>query len=281
MNDSARRAEPRKDVLDAEDVRPFSSRGRYRTVYDIIVELPFYRHAIELHMRWIRSIAIARPRIIDAGGGIGIMTAEARRVRPDADAYLLDINPAMAEQARKYGVPRNRIVIADITDMSVEKSILSGGPAKSLFSETTAEPGRVRVKTDAVDHILSHSVVWALPRPEEFFAEARRVLRRGGSLAVSTVGENLHSYRQYFLNYLDDHLSAAVRRGTVSPKQKTIFLEQNARITEAAKSPLSVRQLGHLGEKHDLAVEVIADCYVIDTPEGRRPYFYQFLYRKK
>lgn len=96
-------------------------------------------------MRWIRSIATARPLVIDAGGGIGIMAAEARRVRPDADVYLLDINPAMAEQARKYGVPHDRIVIADITDMSAERSILSGGLAEGLFSETTAEPSRVRV----------------------------------------------------------------------------------------------------------------------------------------
>lgn len=232
-------------------------------------------------MRWIRSIATARPLVIDAGGGIGIMAAEARRVRPDADVYLLDINPAMAEQARKYGVPHDRIVIADITDMSAERSILSGGLAEGLFSETTAEPSRVRVKTESVDHVFSHSVVWALPRPEAFFAEARRVLRSGGGLAVSTVGENLHSYRQYFLDYLEDHLSAAVRRGVVSPEQKAIFLEQNARITEAAKSPLSVRQLGELGEKQDFAVEVVADCYVVNTPEGRRLYFHQFLYRKK
>ncbi len=279
MSNPSERAKPPEDILDTEDVRPFSGRGRYQTVYDIIIELPFYRHATQLHMRWIRSIAAARPLIIDAGGGIGIMTAEVRRIRPDADVYLLDVNPAMAKQATKYGVPDDRIVIADITDMSVEQSSLPGGQAEGLLSEATAQPGRVRVKTESVDHILSHSVVWALPRPGAFFAEAQRVLRRGGSLAVSTVGENLHIYRQYFLDYLDAHLSAAVRRGAVSAEQKTTFLEQNARITEAAKSPLSARQLGELGERHAFAVEVAADCYVVNTPDGQRPYFHQFLYR--
>src|SRR5260370_36590861 len=109
MSDFDRPAGPPNDALDAEDVRPFSSRGRYQTVYEIIVELPFYRHAMELHMRWIRSIDTAAPLIIDAGGGIGIMTAEARCVRPEADVYLLDINPAMAEQAAKYRIPHDKI----------------------------------------------------------------------------------------------------------------------------------------------------------------------------
>ncbi len=229
MSDSDRSPEARKDVLDTEDVRPFSSQGRYQTVYDVIVELPFYRQAVDLHMLWIRQIETASPLIIDAGGGVGIMTAEARRVRPDADVYLFDVNPAMAEQATKYGVPRSKIVIADITDMSVEQSALSGGQAEGLFAEGTAGPSRLRVKSDSVEHVFSHSVVWALPRPEAFFAEAWRVLRRGGTLAISTVGENLNSYREYFLDYLEEHLSAAVRRGAVSPEQKAIFLEQNAR----------------------------------------------------
>ncbi len=281
MSDFDRPAGPPNDALDAEDVRPFSSRGRYQTVYEIIVELPFYRHAMELHMRWIRSIDTAAPLIIDAGGGIGIMTAEARCVRPEADVYLLDINPAMAEQAEKYGIPHDKIAITDITAMSVDRSAVSGSEAAALFSESTAEPNRVRVKSEGVDHVLSHSVVWALPHPEAFFAEARRVLRRRGTFAVSTVSENLHAYRQYFLDYLEHHLSAAVWQGAVSSEQGATFLEQNARITEAAKSPLSVRQLRELGEKHDFAVEGVADCYVVETPDGARPYFYQFLYRKR
>jgi len=234
--------------------QPFSRQGAYHTVYDIIVKLPFYRHATDLHMQWIRSIKTPRPLIIEAGGGTGIMSAEARRVRYDADVYLFDINPAMAEHAESHGVPRNKIVIADITQMSLDRS--------------------------RVDHVFSHSVLWSLPRPAAFFVEAQRVLKSGGTLAVSTVGENLHRYRQYFIDYLDEHLSAAVRRGTVSAEHTMIFLEHNKRITEVATSPLSARQLRELGEKHGFEVEVVADCYVVDTPEGPRPYFYQVLYQK-
>lgn len=281
MSDHDKRAEEGSETVDAADVRPFSSRGGYQPVYNIIVELPFYRHAMDLHMQWIHSIAASSPIIIDAGGGSGIMTAEARRVRHDADVYLFDVNPAMAEQARELGVPSNRIILTDITDMSVERSIASERHLDSLFWERAADPNRLRVKGGNVDHVFSHSVVWALPHPAAFFREARRVLKPRGTLAVSTVGENLLPYRQYFLDYLDRHLSAAVRRGIVSPEQKSTFLEQNARITEVAKSPLSVSQLGELGEEHGFAVEVAADCYVVDTPDGLRPYFHQILYRKK
>lgn len=248
------RADVPKNLVDSKDVRPFSSQGCYHTVYDIILELPFYRQAMDLHMDWIRSIEVYGPLIIDAGGGSGIMTAEARRLRPDANVYLLEVNPAMAAHAQNHDVPADRIVITDVTAMS----------AKSL----------------SVDHVFSHSVVWALPRPEALFVEAQRVLKAGRTLAVSTVGEHLHAYRRYFINYLERYLSAAVRRGAVSLKQKETFLQENARITEAAKSPLSIKQLVALGREHGFVVEVEADCYVVDTPRGPQPYFHQVLYRR-
>lgn len=209
------------------------------------------------------------------------MSAEARRVRQDADVFLFDGNPAIAEQARNRGVPEDRIVITDITNMSVDRSVVSEGQQEVLFSESTANPDRVRVKSGGVDHLFSHSVIWALPQPAAFFVEAQRVLRRGGTLAVSTVGENLRPYRQYFLEYLDSHLSAAVRQGAVSADQRQTFLEQNEHITHLAKSPLSERHLRELGDRHGLAVEAVVDCYVVDTPSGPRPYFHHVLYRKK
>lgn len=206
------------------------------------------------------------------------MTAQARRVRPDADVYLVDINPAMARQARNHGVPPDRIVVADITDVSLERWAVTHG-LEGLFSEPGAEPHRLRARSGSVAHIFSHSVVSFLPRPETFFAEARRLLGPGGTLAVSTVGEDLDRYRPYFIDYVDRHLSEAVRRGLVSSEQRATFVEQNRRRTEVTKTPLSRAQLADLGERHGLVVEVVADCYVVDTPEGPRPYFHQVLYR--
>src|SRR5437899_12666858 len=95
-----------------EDVKPFSRQGLYQAVYDIIEELPFYRAATALHMQWIRSIASRRPLVIEAGGGTGLMNTEARRVRRDADVYLLDINPAMGEQAETHWFARGKKVDA-------------------------------------------------------------------------------------------------------------------------------------------------------------------------
>ena len=239
----------------ADGTEPFFERGSYRSVYDIIVELPFYRRAMNFHMSWIRSIQTPRPLIVEAGGGTGIMNAEARRVRRDADIYLLDINPAMAEQAQRRGVPNKTILIADITAMSIKSSL--------------------------VDHMFSHSVLWAVAHPDAFFSEAQRVLTPCGTLAISTVGENLQRYRESFIDYLHEHLSAAVLRGAISPHQKTIFVEQNRRIIEGAVSPVSLKQLGELGARHRLDLARAVGCYVILTPEGPRPYFHQVLYRKR
>jgi ubiquinone/menaquinone biosynthesis C-methylase UbiE len=187
----------------------------------------------------------------------------------------------MAEQAVSHGVPKNKIVIADIADMSIERSIVSRQHLETVFSETSTQLERLRIKGGSVDHIFSHSVIWALAAPEAFFAEAQRVLKQGGTLAISTVGENLHPHRQYFIDYLEKHLSAAVGHGTVSHEQKRTFVEQNRGITEAAKSPLSVKQLVEFGERHGFEVKAVADCYVVETPKGPRPYFHQVLYRKK
>src|SRR5437667_592383 len=104
--------------------------------------------------------------------------------------------------------------------------------------------------------------------------------RSGGGLAVSTVGENLHADRQCFISYLDKYLSAAVERGVVSPEQKRIFIEQNERVTEAAQSPLSSEQLRELGERHGFDVEVVTDCYAVDTLGGPTPAYQPILSRK-
>src|SRR5437016_883270 len=76
-----------------------------------------------------------------------------------------------------YGVPRDKIVIADIADMSIERSIVSQRHLETVFSESSTQPDRLRVKSGSVDHIFSHSVIWALSRPAAFFGEAQRVLK--------------------------------------------------------------------------------------------------------
>ena len=131
--------------LDAENVRPFSSRGDYQSVYDLIVELPSYRRAMDLHMPSIRSIKTSGPIITDASGG-GIMSAEARRVRHDADVYLFDVNPAMAEQARKHGVPNGadgRWLTAPPTVRRVHEGL--GG----ILLQCLARPQQVRTVSRA------------------------------------------------------------------------------------------------------------------------------------
>src|SRR2546430_1170807 len=113
---------------------------------------------------------------------------------------------------------------------------------------------------------------------------ARRVpggLRHHRGASVLSGGESLHAYRECFISDMDKYLSAAVERGGVSPEQKRIFIEQNERVTEAAKSPLSAEQLRELGERDGFDVEVGTDCYVVDTLEGPRPYYHQILYRKR
>jgi len=263
------------------DVKPFSSQGTYQAVYDIIVELPFYRDAMALHIKWMSHLTQGRPVIIEAGGGTGIMNAASRLALPNAKNIMVDLNPAVADQAASKGVPRDRIVITSITDLEMNRTEAKTKGLGDVFSETGKDSEHVRIAANSVDHIFSHSVIWGLPDPGQFFKESARVLKPGATLGVSTVGENIANYKNNFIDYMSKHLMVAVKAGRVTQEQHDTFIGQNQQIVQVVKSPMSVQKLKAYGEAHGLELVDVQDCYVVSTPDGPRPFFHQVLFRKR
>lgn len=241
------------------NVEPFSSRGRYVHDYDLILFLPFYLKAMNLHARWVRDIQAANPIVIDAGGGTGNMTLAAQNVRADTEVHLLDMNEEMTKFARQKGVPEARIHLSNILQMQMN--------GKSVGAQT-------------VDHVFSHSVIWSLERPQDFFKEAARVLKKEGTLAISTVRPINPSELEHFLSYLDQHLFTAELAGHVARAQRENFVEQNRKLLSILRSPLTAGQLTTLAHAAGFELLESHDAYVVPTPTGARAIFSQVLFKK-
>jgi|GEM_PF-1816360 len=98
------------------------------------------------------------------------MTKRAMDLRSDLKIFMIDFNPAMGNIAKAKGVRAEQ---------------LSLGPEVGDMQKLHV--GGVRAADGSVDLVFTHSVLWNLTEPANFFAEASRVLKRGGVLSVSTI----------------------------------------------------------------------------------------------
>ncbi|GGX55914.1 malonyl-ACP O-methyltransferase BioC [Saccharospirillum salsuginis] len=214
-----------------------------------------------------RSLAPA-PVIADLGTGTGYcLPALVQRYCP-MQLNALDLSPAMLEQAQ--------------------------------WREPTAIPVRGDLEAlpfDTASHhllISSLAVQW-LDQPDAFLAEARRVLKTGGRLAISTLTDGtLHELKQAWRAadtspHVNDCLPAEDWRQALAESGFQIEQWQSERIEVGYPSPLDLLQeLKRLGANHVKARQghvsrkalgqMLRAYQPFQRPDGQYPASWQVLY---
>jgi ubiquinone/menaquinone biosynthesis C-methylase UbiE len=249
----------------------FFTERPYAGVYGAIQHLSIYEDASRKLAEWVLRHARTGDVIIDAGGGSGFMAnaikkiLEKKGIRP-RDYMLMDISRKMLDQAVAYGFPESSIIESDVTNMLM--------------------PDGAVMASESADIVYSHSVLWALDRPEKFFAEVQRVLKRGGVFALSTsdkVNENIISG---FLANMRRDLQEAVVKGQITEAEMQTFLDQNTQIAKVLKSPMSSEQLIEMGRQYGFEVLDSQKTYIVDLANAngvgthKHGMFPQILFRK-
>jgi SAM-dependent methyltransferase len=144
-------------------------------------------------LRILRELGLAeRDPLVDIGCGTAEVTGRLRAACPGLRVAGIDASPALLAHARYRGVP------------------LAGGSA-----------GRLPLRSGHAGSVLLRYVVQHLPAPDLVLAEARRVLRPGGLLAVVEVDEALWGLAQPAFPEIEAiHRKAArARRATGTNRQ--------------------------------------------------------------
>jgi SAM-dependent methyltransferase len=126
----------------------------------------YVRAAAALTERVVTAAAVVdRGRVVDVGCGFG-----------GTLAHLRERHPA----CRPAGVN------IDVRQLRWARRLLDVGPAQHPPAcLVAADGGRLPVADRSVDHVLAVECVFHFPSRKEFFREAARVLRPGGTLAIT------------------------------------------------------------------------------------------------
>ena len=135
-----------------------------------------------VHIPWTWGTRLYDRALCDA------LWAERTRVK----GFVVDLGCGMKPYASWLGAGAGRWFGVDLP------SSVSGRPTADAF----AAGGAVPLRDGVADCVLSTQVIEHVPRPWEVFAEARRLLRPGGSLLVSApqaqwLHEEPHDYWRY------------------------------------------------------------------------------------
>ena len=189
----------------------FTNQSRYPSVYDQVLEL-FAPHR---ELRKMHSAAMPRGnvRIIDAGGGTGLLTRHLLQDDPQRHIEIFDLSNEMTTVARDKGVNSQNIHVSSITNL-----VRSDGSP---------------VLNGSIDGVMTNNVIYILSRQQigEFFAEARRVLRLGGRLSVSSMRTVPRPTMDSFLHSLKSDVAKMEAEGLVPAGSSNIFFNTNVNLT--------------------------------------------------
>ncbi len=135
--------------------------ARFAPVYDIVSRV----FSLARWRVWqAKVLPYAHGRVLDLGCGTGVLL---ERLAPGGEAIGVDLSPAMLARAARRQ-----------TERGLAAALVCGDAQHLPFRD------------GAFDSVLSTFAVNAIPDLEQTLAEMLRVLRTGGSLAFTSVGES-------------------------------------------------------------------------------------------
>ena len=136
-------------------------------IYDDIIEnFVLYGELKRLHSEFMPNGDV---KIIDAGGGTGLLARHLKAEDPRRDIEIFDLSEEMTTVAIKKGMAPTNVHISTITSL-----IKSDG---------------TKVPDGSIDGIMSSHVLYQLSLQEvnQFFTEAYRVLKKDGKLSIASM----------------------------------------------------------------------------------------------
>lgn len=158
-------------------------------LYDRVAGAAGFGDARRRSIERLRLAPGGRVLVIGAGTGLDL-----DYLRADLDVTAIDVTPAMLTRLETRAAERGRRVTTHVMDAR-----------------------RLQFPDAAFDAVVMHLVLAVMPEPERGLAEAVRVLRPGGRIAV-------------FDKFLRDDERASVKRRLLNAVAKPLFSDMNRRL---------------------------------------------------
>lgn len=239
----------RKDIIvitrnkksEGQDAVEVAFNTGYRDIYELAALVPMYRKAVHWHMKMARHLK-QFARVVEDGTGAGLMGAKLRHYLRSLSAHFLhvDISSKMLSLAKK------RIPPEDLVEGDILHNLNRNG--------NTLTP-------NSVDHVFSHSVLWNLNSTAQYFQQKAQILKRGGTLAISTIREMTYEREKMFLEEVRRQCEQLKAQGKMSVAQAEELLVANRVLLQNLKSPRSLEQLIEEAESFGFEVVETARLY--------------------
>ncbi len=181
--------EPLQQILGWEEFRGL----RVRVTRDVLVPRPETEMLVERALACLPLPAASRRLVVDVGTGSGCIACALAHERADVDVVATDVSPAAARVAHdnvvRLGLDSHvTVVVADLLDAigGERVDLVVSNPPYLTAAMLAAAPREVSEHEPHGALVAADGGVAVLAA---LVADARRVLRPGGALAVETAGE--------------------------------------------------------------------------------------------